>query len=154
MKLTKSIHIKFIFTVLFALVLLSSCIRDEQSPGYEYMPDMYRSPAIEAYVDYGEIRDTINGELNLTISARQPVLGTVPISGNAMNDMPYTIPNTLDGYELAGNVLKSPYQQTEEIIVQGKEIHSKFRVQCTGNKRKRKCSGVGHDGHLAPHAYY
>ncbi len=153
MKLTKSIHIKFIFTALFALVLLSSCIRDEQSPGYEYMPDMYRSPAIEAYVDYGEIRDTINGELNLTISARQPVLGTVPISGNAMNDMPYTIPNTLDGYELAGNVLKSPYQQTEDIIAQGTEIYSNFCVQCHGNKGKGDGAVVAKGGHPAPPAY-
>lgn len=37
-----------------------ACSSDPQSPGIEYMPDMYRSPAIEEYVDYGEMKDRIN----------------------------------------------------------------------------------------------
>jgi hypothetical protein len=35
-------------------VLLASCGGDPNSPGVEYMPDMYRSPAMEAYVDFGQ----------------------------------------------------------------------------------------------------
>ena len=35
------------------VVAMSGCVTDENSPGLEYMPDMYRSPAVEAYVDYG-----------------------------------------------------------------------------------------------------
>ena len=35
-------------------MILTSCVNNPDSPGLEYMPDMYRSPAIEAYVDYGE----------------------------------------------------------------------------------------------------
>jgi len=33
--------------------LFMGCSSTPDSPGLEYMPDMYRSPAIEAYVDYG-----------------------------------------------------------------------------------------------------
>ncbi len=44
-------------TTLFAVlgtVLLASCGGEKDSPGIEYMPDMYRSPSVEAYVDYGQ----------------------------------------------------------------------------------------------------
>ena len=38
----------------YAAILLTACVTDPNSPGVEYMPDMYRSPAVEAYVDYGQ----------------------------------------------------------------------------------------------------
>ena len=38
----------------FAAVWMTACVTDPNSPGLEYMPDMYRSPAVEAYVDYGQ----------------------------------------------------------------------------------------------------
>jgi hypothetical protein len=41
-------------------LMLGSCNADPDSAGYEYMPDMYRSSAIEPYVDYGEIRGREN----------------------------------------------------------------------------------------------
>ena len=43
-------------TLAISLLFTSSCTSNPDSSGYEYMPDMYRSPAIEAYVDYAEIR--------------------------------------------------------------------------------------------------
>jgi len=153
MKITKSIEVKGIFAAALALIVLSSCVREEQSPGYEYMPDMYRSPAIEVYVDYGEIRDTLHPELGTTMSARKPVSGTVPYSENAMNDVPYTIPNTVDGYNLAGEVLKSPYPQSEKIIAEGKEIYANFCVQCHGAKGQGDGAVVTKGNHPPPPAY-
>jgi len=132
---------------------LSSCIREEQSPGYEYMPDMYRSPAIEAYVDYGEVRDTIREPYNLTISARKPVEGTVPMTDNFMNDMPYMIPNTQAGYELSGEVLKSPFPQNEQYVEMGKGIYTNFCVQCHGAEGLGNGPVVEKGGHPAPQAY-
>lgn len=152
MKLTKSIHINIAFATLLAVITLGSCVRDKQSPGYEFMPDMYRSPAIEAYVDYGEIRDTLHPELNLTKSARHPVEGTVPMSDMAMNDMPYTIPDTPEGYEQSA-VLKSPYPQTEEIIAQGTLIYADFCAQCHGGKGEGDGPVVAVGGHPPPPAY-
>lgn len=152
MKLTKSIHINIVFATLLAVITLGSCVRDKQSPGYEYMPDMYRSPAIEAYVDYGEIRDTLRPELNLTKSARQPVEGTVPMSDMAMNDMPFTTPDTPEGYEQSAG-LKSPYPQTEEIIAQGTKIYADFCAQCHGAKGLGDGPVVTVGGHPAPPAY-
>lgn len=135
------------------VLLASSCVKDKQSPGYEYMPDMYRSPAIEAYVDYGEIRDTIHEGLAMTKSARQPVDGTVPISANALNDLPYTIPDNFEGYEKAGEVLKSPLPQTEKIIKEGQLIYVDFCVHCHGKSGKGDGPVVTTGGHPPPPAF-
>ncbi len=42
-----------ITAALSVVLAVTSCRVDPNSAGYEYMPDMYRSPALEAYVDYG-----------------------------------------------------------------------------------------------------
>lgn len=133
--------------------LAQSCIKSEQSPGYEYMPDMYRSPSIEAYVDYGQVRDTLHADYMQRMSARVPPEGTVPMSDNILNDMPYTIPNTLEGYELAGQILKSPYPQTEEIIEEGTKIYADFCVHCHGAEGQGNGAVVEKGGHPAPPAY-
>ena len=36
------------------LFATTGCVNNPDSSGLEYMPDMYRSPAVEAYVDYGQ----------------------------------------------------------------------------------------------------
>ncbi|MFN2429095.1 MAG: cytochrome c [Cryomorphaceae bacterium] len=135
------------------LLALTGCVRDENSPGYEYMPDMYRSPAVEAYVDYGEVRDSINRDYMETISARKPPEGTVPMTNSNIDDMPYTIPNTNDGYELAGEVLKSPLKNTEKIIAEGTQIYADFCVQCHGAEGQGNGAVVAKGGHPAPGAY-
>ena len=61
----------------FCMLLIASCVKHPDSPGYEYMPDMYRSPAIEAYVDYGLIGDVEYSELKSKMSARKPPFGTI-----------------------------------------------------------------------------
>lgn len=74
-------------------VILVSCGADPDSPGLEYMPDMYRSPAIEPYVDYGHIQERQNPELKERLSALTPPNGTVPYYGTdsleVMLMMPY-----------------------------------------------------------------
>lgn len=152
MKNTKQ-YLRAAFAALLFAAVLSSCIRDEQSPGYEYMPDMYRSPAIEAYVDYGEIRDTIRYEKMHQISARKPVEGTIAYSDNAMNDMPYLIPNTFEGYEEAGQKVRSPLESTEEIVNQGKKIYTDFCIQCHGKEGQGNGPVVEKGGHPAPQPF-
>ncbi len=152
MKLLKMYTRIGLLTLMSALIL-SSCIRDEQSPGYEYTPDMYRSPAIEAYVDYGEIRDTIRYEKMHQISARKPVPGTIQFSDNAMNDMPYSIPNTFDGYELAGKTVTSPLESTDDIVDAGAKIYTNFCVQCHGKDGQGDGPVVVNGNHPAPQPF-
>lgn len=62
-------------------VILGSCSSDPDSPGLEYMPDMYRSPAIEPYVDYGHIREREDADAKMELSALVPPSGTIPYFG-------------------------------------------------------------------------
>jgi mono/diheme cytochrome c family protein len=62
-------------------VMLNSCESDPDSAGLEYMPDMYRSSAIEPYVDYGEIRGKEDMGAKMKLSAKVPPFGTVPYYG-------------------------------------------------------------------------
>jgi hypothetical protein len=68
--------LSFIYCNNFAIVM-ASCVKHPDSPGYEYVDDMFRSQAIEAYIDYGLVGDKVNDSLKNSISARKPVSGTI-----------------------------------------------------------------------------
>jgi mono/diheme cytochrome c family protein len=76
---------------LFGTLFLTSC-KSEDSPFYEYMPDMYRSPAVEAYVDYGEVRERYDINRALTLSAKVPPRGTIPFMGTDMEEVLLNLP--------------------------------------------------------------
>lgn len=134
-------------------IIATSCSNSGNSPGYEYMPDMYRSPAVEAYVDYGEVRDTLRTEMMHKISARQPVAGTVPMSEQLLNDLPYPYPATTEGYERAGEFLKSPIASTEATIAEGQKVYVNFCLQCHGTEGQGDGAVVEKGGHPAPGSY-
>ncbi len=119
MKNTKKIVVNTFFTAALAALLLTAC-KDSQSPGVEYMPDMYRSPAIETYVDY-EFPDSAT-------SLKAPE-NSIP-----RGYMPYAYENTAEGYELAGQNLKNPLQLTEKTIAEGKKLYESFCAHCHGKK--------------------
>ena len=75
-KITSSIAIAGI-----SILLLVGCSSNPDSAGLEYMPDMYRSAAIEPYVDYGEIRGRENMDYKTRLSAKVPPFGVVPYYG-------------------------------------------------------------------------
>lgn len=114
MKINKTI---LIFTS--ACLALIAC--DEQSPGLEYMPDMYRSRAVEAY---SETVLTEDGK-----SALDPVKNSIPRGHNL-----YAYPNTNEGYALAGEHLKNPLVFSEDVLLEGKRIYGNFCVHCHGKK--------------------
>lgn len=60
---------------------MTACTTDPDSSGLEYMPDMYRSPSIEPYVDYGEVKGRENATLKMTQSAMTPPMHTIPYYG-------------------------------------------------------------------------
>lgn len=73
-------------------VILGSCSADPDSPGLEYMPDMYRSPAVEPYVDYGHIRENENEDAKMKLSAMTPPNGTVPYYGTNSSEVALMLP--------------------------------------------------------------
>jgi len=117
-------NLKLIICGTFAVILVAgftSCgKKDLNSPGFEFMPDMYRSPSVENYGTYIIGDDTLN-------SAMLPVKGTI-----CRGYMPYVYENTKEGYEAAGMYLKNPLPLTEKIDKEGEILFGKFCIHCHG----------------------
>ena len=134
-------------------MMFASCVNDPDSPGLEYMPDMYRSPAVEAYVDYGEdpyyVTEEFAASQRNTPSAQLPVEGTIPFSGEdkAFN-LPYPYPNTPEGYEAAGAELISPIASSEKNIAAGALLYGQMCTQCHGAEGKGD-GAISRNGHIA-----
>lgn len=114
---------------LLSMLLLAGCSRDPRGPGFEYMPNMYRSPSYETYSENPNFADGI--------SAREPVKGTVTVEG----DLPYPFPDTPEGYEKAGAELKNPVALSPGVLEEGKQLFVAFCSHCHGE------SGAG-DGSI------
>lgn len=109
-----------------AIIALEGCKADPNSPGFEYMPDMYRSPAYKAY--------DVNPVYADSMEARLPVAGTIPRGGMYTDFVPYPYPNTNEGYEAAGTGLKSPIAATPKVVAEGKRLYGIYCVHCHGEK--------------------
>ena len=126
--------------IVAAVISITSC-RDEDGMAPEYMPDMYRSPAVEPYVDYGELRGNYSDAAYTDkMTARQSVEGTIP-----RGFVPYGYDNTAEGYELAGTNLKNPVAYTDKVAAEGKELYGMFCVHCHGKTGQGDGSIVQND---------
>jgi mono/diheme cytochrome c family protein len=148
--------IKIFSLVTFSAALFVSCSEDSNSPGVEYMPDMYRSPALEAYIDYGNnkhmdwtnTRKESNGvtaKLSMT-----PPTGTVPYMGNggmAQFVMPYPLANTPEDYERSAAEIKSTLVANQTNIERGKEIYTTMCTHCHG-KEGHGDGAISKNGHI------
>lgn len=122
-------------TKIISLMAVLSCVaisfpscesKDPNSPGVEFMPDMYRSPSLETNMGYVRIK---NGKLTLdTLQAnRMPVKGTIP-----RGFMPYPYANDTAGYSAAGKYLHNPLPKTEANLAEGEVLYGKYCVHCHG----------------------
>lgn len=111
-------------------ILGTSCRKQALSPGYEYMPDMYRPVGYEYY--------NVNPNFADSVTSRGPVEGTVtqgsyPYEGNPINYIPYSL--KVEDYELSATVV-NPVPATPESVEKGKELYTKFCVHCHGEQGK------------------
>ncbi len=105
-------------------------------PGDSYTFDMNYSRAYETY--------SLHPELPNHMSALMPVAHTVPYVGNAVAgtkgdslsmalNLPYTIPNTPEGYLLAATANKNPFTiQDKEAVETGKHFFEIYCAICHG----------------------
>lgn len=119
--------ITYILPFAIAVQLVSCTNDDPKKPGYEYMPDMYRSEAYETYSESPIFKDSM--------SARLPVEGTVA-RGNAIytdyDRMPYPHPNTPEGYESSAGTIKNPLQASVDHMSEGKRLYENYCTHCHG----------------------
>ncbi len=153
-------NVKAIASLAITAVVMSACKSDADSSGLEYMPDMYRSAAIEPYVDYGQVKERVDPAKAGILSAKVPPFGTIPYYGTDSAEvvlrLPFPIlpnqtfkvthdlrgfdfaPENVDTYLEAANYTVNPYTLTEQnadkIFAEGKKLFVANCAQCHGEK--------------------
>lgn len=131
----------FAVVMLLAIASITSCNTDPKKPGYEFMPDMYRSTSYET--------NSVNTLFTDSMTNRLPVAGTIPRG----DYVPYTYPNSNEGYEAAGKELKNPLEKTEENLAEGKRLFEIFCIHCHGAQGMGDGSMVANGKFAPPPAY-
>ena len=104
-------------------IAVTSCEKhNANSPGVEFMPDMYQSPSLESNMAYVDMNTGDTLQTN-----RKPVPGTI-----ARGYMPYMFENTPAGYEAAKTGAHNPFEKNDVNLKQGEELYGKFCVHCHG----------------------
>jgi mono/diheme cytochrome c family protein len=120
-----------IIIAILASVLMVSCISNPNKPGREFIPDMAHSKAYEGYFENpGQpiLKEGMNAQL--------PPEGSIAQSFDV-----YPFPNSIEGYNAAGEQLTNPFQFTEEEISgRGNLLFNRFCAVCHGEKG----DGQGH----------
>ena len=119
------------FGFFVGIIFFVSCSGDS-NPGYEYMPNMYRSPSLETYSE-----NAITG-----MNALIPIEGTIA-RGHLKT---FNYDGTLEGYLLAGKKAVNPIEKNEKNLTDGKVLYGMFCEHCHGK------TGAG-DGTMK-HAIY
>jgi mono/diheme cytochrome c family protein len=124
MKVTKYTLLALGTVAIASASLLSSCIQENpDSPGWEYMPDMYRSPAPETNGIY------ISAATPDSLANRMPAPGSIP---RGWTPFPYAADAA--GDSLASTFWKSPFQSSDSIEEKGKFLYDRYCLYCHGAK--------------------
>ncbi|SHK31428.1 Cytochrome C oxidase, cbb3-type, subunit III [Reichenbachiella agariperforans] len=122
--------------------IMTSCAAGVDNTGVEYAPQMYHSVPYEGLVQVTDTEAgrwltsheggeaefyTSNPNNPHTMNMREPVANTV----RRGSSLPYRIPK--DSIELAGEVMKNPLPETDEILAEGKVLFTRFCWHCHGD---------------------
>lgn len=110
-----------------AMLLITSCGADGNNPGYEYMPNMYRSPSIETY--------GVNEFYPNRMGTRTPVEGTIP-----RGFKPFEYGDGKEEYLRAGEELMNPLAVSDKVLEDGQALYEMFCMHCHGKKGDGKGS--------------
>ncbi|MBL6962201.1 MAG: cytochrome c [Bacteroidetes bacterium] len=117
------ITFKALAAAAFILIVLSSCDRDRNNPGYAYFPDMAYSEAYEPY--------SVNPFFKDGKSMQDPAIGSIP-----RGHIPYQYPKTYEGQVQAGIDLINPLLKNEANLSRGKDGYEIFCAVCHGEQGK------------------
>ena len=109
-----------IVVVVGVTLALVSC-QDKTKPNYQFFPNMYESVAYETYAESDAFKNGKEGQ--------------IPAEGSIKRGfVPYEIPNTTEGYELAKATLKSPLDSLSRNMDKGQELYGIYCAVCHGDK--------------------
>jgi mono/diheme cytochrome c family protein len=124
MKVTKYTLLALGTVAIASATFMSSCVKENpDSPGWEYMPDMYRSPAPEPNGIY------ISAATPDSLSNRMPAEGSIPRGWT-----PFPYENNAQGDSLASMFWKSPLEVTDAVEEKGKFLYDRYCQYCHGDK--------------------
>ena len=110
---------KYKFIIICSIsILFVSC--GNGGRGYEYMPNMYRSPSLETYGANNVFQDSIN--------ARKPVVGT--IARGYLKTFNYG--SSLEDYIAAGKEAINPLENNIDNLSEGEALYAMFCNHCHG----------------------
>ncbi len=138
--------IKTFFLGASASIILAGCTASGDNPGKEFAPNMYHSVA---YEPLSQITDESAGNIVNSLdsrsgeyynsnkynpyrmSMREPAPHTV--KRNAYGFLPYRLPNDTIGLRKSDNLV-SPFENTKEVVLQGKALYEYYCQHCHGAK--------------------
>ncbi len=113
-----------IIVVLGLSLFMASCSNNKK-PNYQYFPNMYESVGYETYAESNAFPGGRVSQL--------PPVGTIK-----RGYVPYSYPNTNEGYEAAKANLKSPLDSTSVDTEKAKELYNIYCAICHGEKGNGK----------------
>ena len=130
---------------IFSVLLLASCVRNSESPGREFIPDMGRPVAYEGYFENPGAPILKHG-----MNAQLPAEGSVAQSFEV-----YPFPNSVVGYNAAGDEYFNEFTFTdEEISGEGKRLFDIYCAICHGEAGDGKGHLVNIDKYPPPPSYF
>ncbi len=123
MKITKYTLLALGTVAIATASLMSSCVKENpDSPGFEYMPDMYRSPAPRVNSLY------LSDATSDSLANRLPADGSIPRGWT-----PFPYENSALGDSLASTFWNAPkWMLNDSIEEQGKFLYERFCTYCHG----------------------
>lgn len=116
--------------LLLSIVILASCNKDKNNPGYDYMGvhDMYYTKFYKGFSPNPILKDSMTNQW--------PVEGTIP-----RGKMPFpfpgsTVPERAANQMRAGLELTNPIEVTDEALAEGQAHYQIFCVDCHGENGK------------------
>ncbi|MEX0983282.1 MAG: c-type cytochrome [Bacteroidales bacterium] len=113
--------VKIVVVFIMAVIFTAACHRDNNHPGYDYLPEMDISRAYEAYSENPVFKD---GK-----TMQPPVKGTV-----ARGKVPYPYTKDDEDQQLAGQTIFNPLEYTRENLERGEVSYNRFCINCHGSK--------------------
>jgi mono/diheme cytochrome c family protein len=105
--------------IIAMLIMISSCDRGRNHPGWDYFPDMFYSTAYESYTENPNFRDGM--------TMRVPPEGSV-----AREQIPFEYTIEAESRAKAGNELMNPLEPTEANVERGRVAYRIFCIDCHG----------------------